>query len=203
MSLLGLGKRLSALAFAFIIISFLAGAQTASAHTATLNGGSSVDSPTDPITVSVDINLDAGAGVKGIQWWFDSDAPTCADISPDYLNESGYHQHLAVTSTFTIPVPTTPGTHSFYYKVTNSDDCQTFVGSLQNNGLTVTIPEPPPAPVCSTGVGSPLLVDVTQNIANDPDSSVPGPTWALDTFTRHIQIWQEGEGEGMTRSRTS
>ena len=49
-----------------------------------------------------------------------------------------------------------------------------------------------PAVPCSTGVGSPLLVNVTQQISNDPDSGNFGGDWALDNFTRHIQIWQEG-----------
>ena len=60
--------------------------------------------------------------------------------------------------------------------------------------ITVTAPVVPPTPVCSSGVGSPLLVDTTQRIVGDPDSSVPGPNWALDTFTRHIQVWQETIG---------
>lgn len=45
--------------------------------------------------------------------------------------------------------------------------------------------------VCTATVGSTILADFSQNISADPDSSVPGPTWALDTFTRHVQIWQE------------
>ncbi|HVZ76338.1 MAG TPA: Ig-like domain-containing protein [Candidatus Paceibacterota bacterium] len=70
-------------------------------------------------------------------------------------------------------------------------------GLLDNDAtisITVTAPVVPPTPVCSQGVGSPLLVDATQHITGDPDSSVPGPNWANDTFTRHIQIWQETIG---------
>ncbi|HVV15347.1 MAG TPA: peptidoglycan-binding domain-containing protein [Candidatus Paceibacterota bacterium] len=149
MSLSVLGKRLSAIAFAFVIIGFLAGAQTASAHTATIDGGTHVDAtPGQTIHVSVDSNLDSGAGVKGINWWFDGSAPTCADVT-DFTNTNPYHVHQAVTTTFDVTAPTEPGTHSFYYQITYSDDCATLQGSDQDNGLTVTIPEPPPVPTCT------------------------------------------------------
>lgn len=36
-----------------------------------------------------------------------------------------------------------------------------------------------------------FLVDVNQAVANDPDSGNHG-NWATDTFTRHLQIWQDG-----------
>ncbi|HEX8919131.1 MAG TPA: chitobiase/beta-hexosaminidase C-terminal domain-containing protein, partial [Chloroflexota bacterium] len=45
---------------------------------------------------------------------------------------------------------------------------------------------------CASGPSATLAVDATQHIANDPDSGNFGGNWALDTFDRHIQIWQEG-----------
>lgn len=48
-----------------------------------------------------------------------------------------------------------------------------------------------PALVCTTGVVAPLILDATQNITNDVDSGNHG-NWALDTYARHIQVWQEG-----------
>nr|MBP6946272.1 hypothetical protein [Candidatus Paceibacterota bacterium] len=54
----------------------------------------------------------------------------------------------------------------------------------------VSIPVAHAATSCTSGVGASLLVDVTQQIANDPDSGFFGD-WALDNFTRHIQIWEE------------
>ncbi|HVB19720.1 MAG TPA: peptidoglycan-binding protein, partial [Candidatus Paceibacterota bacterium] len=41
---------------------------------------------------------------------------------------------------------------------------------------------------CVGAIGSPLLVNVTQNISNDVDSGFHG-NWALDDYTRHIQVW--------------
>ncbi|HVY72444.1 MAG TPA: dockerin type I domain-containing protein [Candidatus Paceibacterota bacterium] len=48
---------------------------------------------------------------------------------------------------------------------------------------------------CSTfnEFDSTMVVDFTQHISNDPDSSVSGPAWGLDTFSRHIQIWHESD----------
>ncbi len=46
------------------------------------------------------------------------------------------------------------------------------------------------ASVCTNTVGSSPTTFV-QHIANDPDSAVPGGNWALDTFTRTIQVWED------------
>jgi len=67
-----------------------------------------------------------------------------------------------------------------------------YQGGARTGAWTTTSGAAVVAAPCTTGLGSPLLVDANQVIANDPDSSVSGPNWALDNFTRHIQIWQEG-----------
>lgn len=40
--------------------------------------------------------------------------------------------------------------------------------------------------------GGPLVVDITYKLINDPDSSVTGHNWAIDSFNKHIQVWQTG-----------
>lgn len=47
--------------------------------------------------------------------------------------------------------------------------------------------------LCSSRIGSTLVVDAHQRISNDPDSGTFGGDWALDNFDRHIQIWAEGD----------
>ena len=42
---------------------------------------------------------------------------------------------------------------------------------------------------CGSGT---LVVDVTYKLINDPDSSVTGHNWAVDSFNKHIQVWQTG-----------
>ncbi|MDE1966406.1 MAG: hypothetical protein KGI41_04170, partial [Patescibacteria group bacterium] len=46
---------------------------------------------------------------------------------------------------------------------------------------------------CTSGVGSPLLFNLSEQITNDPDSSnaPSGGDWATDTITRNVQIWQD------------
>ncbi len=57
---------------------------------------------------------------------------------------------------------------------------------------STTFTDTQPQPSSCTSVGSPLLVDVNQAVSNDPDSGMHG-NWAMDNFTRHIQIWAEGD----------
>ena len=45
---------------------------------------------------------------------------------------------------------------------------------------------------CSNEVGPQVLIDTVQNITNDVDSGNHG-NWALDAYTRHLQVWQIGE----------
>ncbi len=45
---------------------------------------------------------------------------------------------------------------------------------------------------CTSGVGSPLVVDTTQQITNDVDSGNHG-NWALDNYARHIQVWLDAD----------
>lgn len=42
---------------------------------------------------------------------------------------------------------------------------------------------------CGTGT---LVVDVTYKLINDPDSSITGHDWAIDSFNKHVQVWQTG-----------
>lgn len=66
----------------------------------------------------------------------------------------------------------------------------TITGTLALiNGLVA--PSAAFASDCSQVTGT-TTVNVTQNVSNDPDSGIFGGNWALDTFTRHIQIWQDG-----------
>ncbi len=46
------------------------------------------------------------------------------------------------------------------------------------------------ASTCNEG-GAPV-VNVTQQIINDADSGEAGNYWAMDTFTRTIQVWDQG-----------
>lgn len=41
------------------------------------------------------------------------------------------------------------------------------------------------------GAGAPV-VDVTYEVVNDADSSVTGQNWAMDSFNKHVQVWQTG-----------
>jgi hypothetical protein len=63
-----------------------------------------------------------------------------------------------------------------------------LTGQLATFHVEVLAPAVPVTPACTT-LPSTYSVDVTQQITNDPDSGFFG-NWALDTFTRHIQIWQ-------------
>lgn len=40
--------------------------------------------------------------------------------------------------------------------------------------------------------GGKLVVDVTYKVINDLDSSVTGHNWAIDSFNKHVQVWQTG-----------
>ena len=50
----------------------------------------------------------------------------------------------------------------------------------------------PNLPPLNCGAG-PRVVNVTQHIVNDADSSLTG-FWAFDAYTRHIQVWQTTPG---------
>jgi len=41
------------------------------------------------------------------------------------------------------------------------------------------------------GSGTPV-VDITYKLVNDLDSSVTGHDWAVDSFNKHVQVWQTG-----------
>ena len=60
-------------------------------------------------------------------------------------------------------------------------------GEVWLDSSIVTVPPAAPA-ACTGAIGSPLVVDVTQNITNDVDSGFHG-NWALDDYARHIQVW--------------
>ncbi len=199
-ALVGVAVVAFAIAFAVSFLPFVA-----SAHTATFVGVSGTSTTTAPgasIPVSVSVNLDSGDSVKGILWWFDSNSnPTdtavpqgasCANV-PNFTNTTDHHVSDATDSAFSVTAPSTNGNYTFYYAITDSSHCNGNVGSVQSDPvLTVVVQTPQPAPAaCSTGPTSVTsVVDVQQQITNDPDSGFHG-NWALDTFTRHIQIWKD------------
>lgn len=41
--------------------------------------------------------------------------------------------------------------------------------------------------------GSKLVLNITYKVVNDEDSGVVG-YWALDNYTKHVQVWQEPDG---------
>ena len=151
---------------------------------------SGTDNPVD-VTLSQDGsgNL-TGNGTSGTYaWTIDS-----GSVSGDAIT---FTAHYTATADAVNPltVMTVNGTFAADGTITGtwSDN---YNGGSRSGAWTTTSGQAtaiPPAPTpCTTGLGSPLLVDHTQQISNDPDSSVPGPDWAHDTFSRHIQIWQEG-----------
>lgn len=58
------------------------------------------------------------------------------------------------------------------------------------------------ATACDGGVGTSTLADVTQHIVADPDSGNAG-NWALDTFSRRIQVWESTSTPGTYCAQTT
>ena len=111
----------------------------------------------------------------------DFNSPTYS-VSDDFAGSSLTAADIDGSGAFSwTSTATDVGTHNLTFTVTDG-----------TNTGTVTIPVTISAP-CSTGIGSPLVVDVTQQISNDPDSGNFGGDWALDNFSRHIQVWAESD----------
>jgi hypothetical protein len=47
---------------------------------------------------------------------------------------------------------------------------------------------------CDNPHGTPV-VDVNQKVVNDVDSGNAGNYWAFDTYSRHIQVWKQVDGD--------
>ena len=101
------------------------------------------------------------------------------------------------TSAYTVDAPPTviytpnagyTGTDSFDVKVSDGLAGEhDLVGQLATVSIVMNAPVTPVAAACTTAPSS-YDVDVTQQVTNDPDSGFFG-NWALDAFTRQIQIW--------------
>ncbi|HWB33774.1 MAG TPA: Ig-like domain-containing protein [Candidatus Paceibacterota bacterium] len=149
------------------------------------NGGGWSNTPPVAINQTLTTAADTALSITLAGTDADNDALTFATSSSP---TNGALSGTAPSLTYT-PDSGWSGNDSFTFTV--SDGHATTSGTVS---ITVSAPVTPPTPVCSQGVGSPLLVDATQHITGDPDSSVPGQNWATDTFTRHIQVWQETIG---------
>ncbi len=68
---------------------------------------------------------------------------------------------------FAVPAQATPSDHSDNGNVLNASTCNTK--------------------------GSPIL-NITFNVINDRDSGVHGNVWANDSYSKHIQVWQQEGG---------
>jgi hypothetical protein len=47
---------------------------------------------------------------------------------------------------------------------------------------------------CSPLAGNRPIIDVNEKVVNDADSGLAGNYWAFDTYTRHIQVWEQVDG---------
>jgi hypothetical protein len=88
------------------------------------------------VHVNLAVNLDAGDSVAAVSYWFDSNTggATCVALDGGAVTNST-KGHISGMSTggfdITAPSDTTTTTHDLYYRVSESSDCTTGVGSVQ------------------------------------------------------------------------
>ncbi|MGC8479670.1 MAG: hypothetical protein ACP5M9_03310 [Candidatus Micrarchaeia archaeon] len=115
-------------------------------------------------------NISGGTPPFTYQWYIKT--PSSSIFKP--INNANKPTFL-----FNISTMTTGGT--YYFKLVSTDSASTPFTFNSTNNASVT--------VNNIFKNNKLVLDVTANITNDPDSGNFG-YWALDNLTRKMQVWQ-------------